>query len=375
MRSLRYFLFAIILFMAFTTRVEALKCQYKWDSDLYSYEDNEGNTANYIIDISLETEDDSNRLTTGSIGIVGYGLDNFEYEFANGKGIALESDGSCPTISVYSKAVMGGYKIYKNNKNCKDGFLTTDSRCSPDLTPSVGSDDTSTANDAGKGGQFKLVDQDSNSCDYELPYTTISGGTGHDKITIKKKKNNKVSGSCDAPSMYASFCQVKFGVEASEFYPNNTFTCPPYLNASLSTNSSNNPTAIFTIFELGRAGDIDRTEGANESWQRDDAVSSQNWDDPNIDCPDIFSEEPGSVGSILRTILGYIRIIGPVLVVLLSAIDFIKAIFGFDEKAMGTAQRKLIIRLIAAVALFLVPTLIDVLLDFINATTCTNFFK
>ena len=90
-----------------------------------------------------------------------------------------------------------------------------------------------------------------------------------------------------------------------------------------------------------------------------------------VDCPTIFSEEPGSVGDILRTILGYIRVIGPILVVLLSAIDFIKAIFGFDEKAMSNAYHKLIIRLIAAVALFLIPTLIDVMLDFINATTCT----
>lgn len=109
----------------------------------------------------------------------------------------------------------------------------------------------------------------------------------------------------------------------------------------------------------------------NESWQRDTAISSQNWNDPSIDCPDIFSTDPGSVGGILRSILNYIRVIGPILVVILSAIDFIKAIFGFDEKAMSNAQRKLIIRLIAAIALFLVPTLVEVLLDFINATTCT----
>ena len=39
--------------------------------------------------------------------------------------------------------------------------------------------------------------------------------------------------------------------------------------------------------------------------------------------------------------------------------------------AMKEAQNKLIIRLVAAVALFLVPTLVQVLLSFINATTCT----
>ena len=73
----------------------------------------------------------------------------------------------------------------------------------------------------------------------------------------------------------------------------------------------------------------------------------------------------------LKTILNYIRIIGPILVVLLSAIDFIKAVVGTDEKAMKEAQSKLVIRLVAAVLLFLVPTLVELLLSFINATTCT----
>ena len=81
--------------------------------------------------------------------------------------------------------------------------------------------------------------------------------------------------------------------------------------------------------------------------------------------------DPGSVGWILYTILNYIKIIGPILVVLLSAIDFIKAVVGFDEKAMKEAQSKLVIRLVAAICLFLVPTLVQLLLSFINATTCT----
>ena len=86
--------------------------------------------------------------------------------------------------------------------------------------------------------------------------------------------------------------------------------------------------------------------------------------DPNdfnnrIGCKDIFAvNDEGSVRWLLKTILNYIRIIGPVLVVLLSAIDFIKAVVG------------LIIRLVAALLLFLVPTLVELLLSFINATYC-----
>lgn len=118
--------------------------------------------------------------------------------------------------------------------------------------------------------------------------------------------------------------------------------------------------------------DIYDATGAADEWEElSDNLDPNNFNN-EITCPDIIDiNTEGSVGWMLVTILNYIRIIGPVLVVLLSAIDFIKAVVGFDEKAMKEAQNKLIIRLVAAVLLFLVPTLVQVLLSFINATTCT----
>lgn len=105
------------------------------------------------------------------------------------------------------------------------------------------------------------------------------------------------------------------------------------------------------------------------NWGAD--LSEDNFNSLDLECPDIINMEEGKLGWLLNMILNYIRIIGPVLVVLLSAIDFIKAVIGTDEKAMKEAQSKLIIRLVAAIALFLVPTLVQLLLSFINATTCT----
>ena len=122
-------------------------------------------------------------------------------------------------------------------------------------------------------------------------------------------------------------------------------------------------------------GNID-TNAVGENFENavehiNDDISSDAFNDPSIGCDSIFSDEEGSIGWMLNTILNYIKILGPVLVVLLSAIDFIKAVVGFDEKAMKEAQNKLIIRLVAALALFLVPTLVQLLLSFINMTTCT----
>lgn len=117
--------------------------------------------------------------------------------------------------------------------------------------------------------------------------------------------------------------------------------------------------------------DWDDAAGEAEWEYLEQDLSEDNFNKPGLECPDIINMEEERLGWLLNMILNYIKIIGPVLVVILSSIDFIKAVIGTDEKAMKEAQSKLIIRLVAAIALFLVPTLVQLLLSFINATTCT----
>lgn len=80
----------------------------------------------------------------------------------------------------------------------------------------------------------------------------------------------------------------------------------------------------------------------------------------------IDTKTEGSFGWLLQRLLNYIKIAGPILVVLLSALDFIKAIASSEEEALKKAQSRLVIRLIAALALFLVPTFVELLLGLIN---------
>ena len=80
----------------------------------------------------------------------------------------------------------------------------------------------------------------------------------------------------------------------------------------------------------------------------------------------IDTKTEGSFGWLLQRLLNYIKIAGPILVVLLSALDFIKAIASSEEEAFKKAQSRLVIRLIAALALFLVPTFVELLLGLIN---------
>jgi hypothetical protein len=80
-----------------------------------------------------------------------------------------------------------------------------------------------------------------------------------------------------------------------------------------------------------------------------------------------------SVAWLLQQILNYIKIIGPILVVILSSVDFIQVIVKSDDDAMNKAAKKLGMRLILAACLFFIPTLVEVLLDifgFTSSATC-----
>ncbi len=79
--------------------------------------------------------------------------------------------------------------------------------------------------------------------------------------------------------------------------------------------------------------------------------------------------DPNSVAWLLQQILDFIKVIGPILVVILSSIDFAKVIIKSDDEAMAKAQKKLIIRLILAALLFFIPVLVTVLLDLFGLTS------
>lgn len=70
-----------------------------------------------------------------------------------------------------------------------------------------------------------------------------------------------------------------------------------------------------------------------------------------------------SVAWLLQKLLGYLRILGPMIVVVMSAIDFTRVIVSGDDEVLQKTYKKLINRLILVIALFFVPTLVLVLLE------------
>lgn len=103
----------------------------------------------------------------------------------------------------------------------------------------------------------------------------------------------------------------------------------------------------------------------------DDLREDLNNYDGDTDCNSLLGDvkDPESVAWLLQQLLNYIKILGPILVVILSSVDFAKAIMVSDDENMKKAEKKLMIRLVLAVALFLIPTLVSVLLNIFGITT------
>ena len=86
--------------------------------------------------------------------------------------------------------------------------------------------------------------------------------------------------------------------------------------------------------------------------------------------------EENSFGWLLQKMLNYVKIAGPILVILFTMFEFAKAIIISDEEAMKKAQSRLVIRLVAVLALFLLPFLVEQALKLINGlSNPTCFFK
>lgn len=85
--------------------------------------------------------------------------------------------------------------------------------------------------------------------------------------------------------------------------------------------------------------------------------------------------DPDSVAWLLQKILNYLRVLAPFLTLVLSSLDYVKAILSSDDESLAKAHKKLIYRLLLAAALFVLPTLVSVMLNvlgFTSSGTCVS---
>lgn len=340
----------------------ATQCKYSWTSELIGTNaDGSAMTGDFI----LSTGDDAKRLTNATSP-----FPTRPAKFANKKGIALNSDGSCPSISIYAQNLSGNFKIYKNLTNCKKGTLTINKDCSPDLKGSKLSGDTSDSDANNSGVQFELSSSSDSECKYVRKVVSASNNktpSATSNISIKPNGSNKVKGTC---STTIGHCTLSVDVP-KKFYSNEKFTCPKYIYTKSDTYGRDGTNVKIIVYDTGGENDTNRsTVDSNGNVVNKTYTNNATLDGLNQkydSCSQLIdTETEGSFGWLLQKILNYIKIAGPILVVLLSALDFIKAIASSEEDAFKKAQSRLVIRLVAALALFLVPTFVELLLGLIN---------
>ena len=117
--------------------------------------------------------------------------------------------------------------------------------------------------------------------------------------------------------------------------------------------------------------DVQATQDVNEYIN---SVKDNNQYNPDIEKCDSVLGDPNNkntVAYLLFKILNYIRILGPLIVIVLSGIEFTRAIINSDDDTMKKATGHLKTRLIMVALLFLIPTITKLLFQIFGiATDC-----
>ena len=73
--------------------------------------------------------------------------------------------------------------------------------------------------------------------------------------------------------------------------------------------------------------------------------------------------------AIIWQVVGYVfliaKIVIPIILIILGIVDIGKAVISSDDKAISKAAKSLLMRTIAAVCIFFIPTIIGVIFDFV----------
>lgn len=80
-----------------------------------------------------------------------------------------------------------------------------------------------------------------------------------------------------------------------------------------------------------------------------------------------FCQETASLWQFVGIILLIIKIVIPIVLIILGMIDLGKAVISSDEKQISKSAKSLLMRLIAAVVIFFVPTIISAVFSLLGA--------
>jgi|GEM_PF-4767079 len=284
------------------------------------------------------------------------------------------------------------YKAYKKINNCPSmQFVNRNSDGSPGIYMILNGNQSTTDN----ANQTNTPDSsDPNSSkrktycnNRELDMRNVSQGkiyfstyviNGKKTFSVVLKSKGKKVGSAEQID-YKNTANINYGSNSFNFLVNpsdyNTYWSSKCSTAKLFMKADGGHTSTTRIFQSTKPSDVENGSYNAAEAKYDTGEAKTYTNNATLDglnqkfdkCSQLINTtKEGSFGWLLQKLLNYIKVAGPILVVLLSALDFIKAVASSAEDAFKKAQSRLTIRLIAALALFLVPTFVQLLLGLIN---------
>lgn len=212
--------------------------------------------------------------------------------------------------------------------------------------------------------------------------TSDSNGTcGYDYCstpTIEKYGKSYTSKT----AMLANYnFDYKYNKQTISKYSKNADKCPKYaysvqdddykiyVTDSLSDVENMSSLAKDKKIYLATAYNSNGSKVTEEQYNNKFKSTTIEWDETKVGCNDLFGPKKGQPGyenglrSSIDEILGYVRIIIPILIILLGTVDLAKAVIASKEDVMKKAQSTFIKRLIVGLAIFFVPVFVDIIMD------------
>ena len=347
--------FSFIIFLSFFLCLEvsaSTTCVYKWNNE----------------SILLTKEDSSDFFDKIEA--------NINISIADGNMIWANQNGTCPSLSFYHGSEWFGSegivinRIFASQELCRNGGVVTPSKCSEELSGEKLSDSQSIENVLGKS-QANLIKKGENYCHYKSTdnefYVSNGSTSFHPNYSCQYKDEG-------------FRCQLDSNGDKAYFHgigTSGSFICPQYIYYQCKYVSMPSR-QICTIIGSGGSGDTN-ISGIESSVKGDESGSGDNSGDGSggdttintspLDCDGIFS---GAFGDFLKEVWKLIKFVVPILVIGLAIVDFLKAMSSHDEAEVKKASSKLVKRLVIGVLIFVLPIVIELLLQWagIEYGTC-----
>lgn len=150
-----------------------------------------------------------------------------------------------------------------------------------------------------------------------------------------------------------------------------------FLNVMFNVATGGVQTHLAELYKVkdttGKSSLVDNNNTTNNSSsnnQDESLVGNENYSK----CKDFLGDPMNSksVAWLLQKLFNYVKVLGPILVILFSTIDFTKTILNSDEEAMKKQQKRLGIRLMCAIGIYFLPIVVTLIINLIFGTADAN---